>query len=176
MFPRNALAPNLRQRGAALMLTIFLVTLAALTIFIGRLSSIGHTTAQQERAASALHEAKNGLLGYALTKGAPDYWGALPMPDMGKRDASHPHVEGESSENFTSDPVRGLLANSDTALLIGKFPSKTLGLPRLRDAWGNCLWYGISAAFKASNTAPESLKMRWFVLSNELRSTAMNDV
>lgn len=132
------------------MIVMFLVALAVMTVLIGKLNAISQKAEQLAHTAGALLEAKNVLLGYIRTNGAPNYWGLLPLPDMGKRDASA-HSEGESPANFGADATRGLLANGNDALLIGRLPGKSLGSAALRDNSGNCLWYAISAAFKFSN-------------------------
>lgn len=142
-----------RHRGATLLIVIFLVAIATLSVLISRLSLISQRAAQLGVAAGAQNEAKNALLGYLRTNGNPEFWGLLPLPDMGKRDATA-HVEGESAANFSADAARALLANNNDALLIGRLPSKTLGLPALRDNASHCLWYAVSAAFKATNYGP----------------------
>lgn len=140
-----------RQSGATLFIVIFLAAIAAISALVSHLSAISQKAEQLGAAAGAKVEAKNALLGYVRTNGNPGFWGLLPLPDMGKRDAS-PHVEAESPDNFGADATRGLLANGNNALLIGRLPSKSLGIPALRDNSTNCLWYAVSAAFKASNS------------------------
>lgn len=139
------------QRGAALFIAMFLAAIAAMAILVSRLTAVTQKTAQLAVAASAQGDAKGALLGYARTNGSPDFWGLLPLPDMGKRDASA-HAEGEAPANFTADAARSLIANDEDALLIGRLPYKSLGTPVFRDDSGNCLWYAVSAAFKASNS------------------------
>lgn len=142
-----------RHRGATLLIVIFLVAIATLSVVVSRLSLISQQAAKLGIAAGAQNEAKDALLGYIRTNGSPEFWGLLPLPDMGKRDATA-HVEGESAANFSADAARALLANSSDALLIGRLPSKTLGLPALRDNASHCLWYAVSAAFKSTNYGP----------------------
>lgn len=152
MKQRSRLCGGLRrQRGAALFIAMFLAAIAALTILVSRMTAVTQKTTQLAVAANAQGDAKGALLGYARTNGSPNFWGLLPLPDMGKRDASA-HVEGEAPANFTADAARNLLANDEDALLIGRLPYKSLGTPVFRDDSGNCLWYAVSAAFKASNS------------------------
>lgn len=140
-----------RQRGATLFIVIFLAAIAAIAVLLNRLNGVSQKADQLGIAAGQQRDAKSALLGYARTNSGAGVWGLLPLPDMGKRDAT-PYVEGESAANFTADPARGLLANSNDALLIGRLPSKSLGISALRDNSTNCLWYAVSAAFKASNS------------------------
>lgn len=147
---QSPIRPAARQQGAALLLFVFLVTIAALTLLVGKLDSVAINAERTAAGSRALLDGKNALLGQLRSSGGPDYWGLLPLPDMGKRDAS-PHVEGESATNFGADAARGLLANATDALLIGRLPAKSLGISVLRDRSGECLWYAVGAAFKSTN-------------------------
>ena len=63
------------------------------------------------------------------------------------------HGQGFCVFNDVAVAARNLLANGNDQLLIGRLPSKTLGTRAFRDSSGNCLWYAVSAAFKASNAS-----------------------
>lgn len=52
-------------------------------------------------------------------------------------------------------------AAADT--VIGRFPWRTLGLPPIRDGYGECLWYAISAGHKSTGINP-AIKMNWDAL------------
>lgn len=140
--PSHPFGATRQQRGAVLLVVIFLAAIAAITLLLSQLNAVSQKAAQQGVAASTQSLAKNALLGYVRTNGGPEFWGLLPLPDMGIRAASH--VEGESPANFTG--------NSADALLIGRLPYKTLGTAPRRDDSQNCLWYAVSAAFKTTNT------------------------
>lgn len=139
-----------RQRGVALLMILLIAAFAVLATLGPRLAEFA--TGRLAVQAAALPDAKRAVLGYVRANGGPDYWGLMPLPDMGKRDSLPPlHIEGEAPANFGANPGRNLLANGSDALLIGRLPFKTLGLPALRDPSGACLWYAVSAAFKFSN-------------------------
>lgn len=145
-----------RQRGAAMMLAFFLATLAILAIFVRNLSVISYRAEHAGDAGANLNEGKNAVLGYVLTNADADgpgpalpiYWGVLPLPDMGPTRSPR---EGVAAINFAASG--SLLGNSDESLLIGRLPWKSLGLLPLKDQSSNCLWYGVSAAFKTTNSA-----------------------
>ncbi|VAW81375.1 hypothetical protein MNBD_GAMMA13-947, partial [hydrothermal vent metagenome] len=73
----------------------------------------------------ALAEAKAALVGYALSSNRP---GELPCPDYGI---------GAGGLDGLSDACAG----NGNFVTIGRLPWKTLGLPDLRDASGESLWY-----------------------------------
>jgi len=162
---RNRPTKLARQRGGALLIVIFIAAIAVMSVLIGKLNSASQKAAQLANIASAQLDAKNALLGYVRTNGAPDFWGVLPLPDMGKRDAN-PHIEGESPANFGADAARGLLANGIDHLLIGRLPGKTLGSSAFRDNTGHCLWYGLSAAFRSTHRTWGSVTFNWDTLGD----------
>jgi hypothetical protein len=78
-------------------------------------------------------QAKAALIGYAATyrdthSGEP--FGLLPCPDT------------------DNDGVAEASCGSADVSVIGRLPWKTLGLPPLRDAAGECLWYAVSGRAK----------------------------
>lgn len=148
MRPILGRARGARQRGVALLMVLLIAAFAVMATLTLRLGEFAGSRVTVQ--AGTLADAKRAVLGYVRANGAPDYWGLMPLPDMGKRDGSA-HVEGEAPTNFGADPGRNLLANGSDALLIGRLPFKTLGLPALRDPSGACLWYALSAAVKSSN-------------------------
>ncbi len=88
---------------------------------------------RDEQTTRALAEAKAALIGYAMTyselhPGQPQ--GFLPCPDTDGNGMPNPPC-GTSSQSF-----------------IGRLPWRILGLPPLRDAAGECLWYAVSGNYK----------------------------
>src|SRR5690606_6213371 len=41
---------------------------------------------------------------------------------------------------------------------LGRLPWRTLGLPELRDGWGECLWYAVAGSIKHN---PKPLSLNW---------------
>ena len=93
----------------------------------------------KEKTRTSLLEAKEALLSYAVEFLAENDMGAmarLPCPDV------------SNSWNFegSQDPTCG----DKGANSLGLFPFKTVGLGKLEDGNGQCLWYAISGSYKNS--------------------------
>ncbi len=134
------------QRGAVLMIMLVIVVLGAATYLVSSLSTTALKNARQEKTAAALAQAKDALIGYAISYGdthAGEVHGYLPCPDV---DAGN----GEGSSN----PPCG----SKNISSIGRLPWRTLGLSTLRDGDGECLWYAVSGTYKNN---PKTDLMNW---------------
>lgn len=126
-----------RQRGAALIVMLVIVVMGAATVLVNSLSTTGMQTARQGTTSAALAQAKDALIGYAI-KDNIVRTGELPCPD----------IDNDGQLTMNVDFVGSQCAN-----LIGRLPWKTLGLPDLRDAAGERLWYAVSDPFHANSTA-----------------------
>ena len=123
------------QSGIALTLFLIIFVLGAAALLLSDLnnSSTKFRLEDQAQTALALAQAKEALLGFAMTyakthPGQPQ--GYLLCPDN----------DGDG----TADPPCSTKGNS----VIGRFPWRTLGLPPLRDGSGECLWYAVSGTYK----------------------------
>lgn len=113
------------QRGASLIMLMFILTIAAMAYLATSLSGSDIQTANRIKTATALAQAKAALIGWSV--GHASMPGALPCPD-----------------NTNSGSAGSCSAN--TAL--GRLPWKTLGIGDLRDDSGECLWYALSPVFR----------------------------
>jgi len=124
------------QRGAAAFLLMALLGLATGVLVIGHMRSVQGDTSADGRTTLALAQAREALVGYAATYrdvvNTGQVFGYLPCPDMGTG------VEGQAQSACGGTDVT----------VIGRLPWKTLDLPPLRDASGECLWYAVSGNFK----------------------------
>lgn len=133
------------QRGAALLIFALILTIGLLGAFLSRLNSATQATQRDQITSAALAQAKEALIGYALgypethqVGGANVYVpGHLPCPDTGG---------GTEGKETSPCGTKGVT-------VIGQLPWSTLGLPPLKDADGNCLWYAVSGNFKANPKA-----------------------
>ncbi|KAF7598781.1 MAG: hypothetical protein CGU29_10670 [Candidatus Dactylopiibacterium carminicum] len=118
-------------RGYVLLalLTLFLATIAAASASrLILLATDPHAEALRSRI--VLQEAREALMAYAaLEDNSP---GSLPCPD----------------QNNDGWAESGIGTNPCNAPHIGRLPWKTLGLGRLQDATGECLWYALSPDFR----------------------------
>lgn len=122
-----------RQRGQALLVLLVILVIGLSATIYALVSPTGSSVGRDKITADALAQAKAALIGYAA--GVSDLAGGerpgdLPCPD-------------------TNDNGAPGTPNCNTqALMIGRLPWKTLGLPDLRDGDGERLWYAVSTNFK----------------------------
>jgi hypothetical protein len=124
---------NKLQSGTALILLVTLLVLGTTSLFLYQINSNKFQIAAQKQTALVLAQAKEALLGFALTYvethlGEPI--GYLPCPDN----------DGDGSADAP--------CSTKGYSVIGRFPWRTLGLLPLRDGSGECLWYAVSGTYK----------------------------
>jgi len=130
-----------KQRGAALLVMLVIVVMGIAAALINSLSTTVLKTARQETTAAALAQAKDALIGYAITYGdthtaPPQAHGYLPCPD----------TVNDGSANTNQSNTQCAVKNIP---VVGRLPWRSLKLPPLRDGHGECLWYAVSGTFKA---------------------------
>jgi len=153
------------QRGAALLIFLVLLVMAALTYVVNSLTPEAADAARARKTADVLAQARDALVGYALrhrdaqvakdpdSNGLDDrtMYGYLPLPDLG---SSRNQNLDPICLNGTGNPVEGCDANYFTGLnfdangigpsVIGRFPWRMFGMAPLRDGHGECLWLIVS--------------------------------
>lgn len=122
-----------------------IVVMGAATALVSSLSTTALKNARQEKTSVALAQAKEALIGYAITYGdthtaSPQVHGYLPCPDIDGKNLSGNPAEGSSK----------LSCGSKNVSSIGRLPWKTLGLSALRDGDGECLWYAVSGTYQSN--------------------------
>ena len=146
MRPRHGLtAARHKVHGQGLLAALALALLLGATGMLAQGELNARFRAQaQARSLSALAQAREALLGYAISydERHPDMgYGYLPCPDAGNTGSTPPGACG----------ARDLAA-------IGRLPWRTLALPDLLDGWGECLWYALSASIKNN---PKAVTLNW---------------
>ncbi len=119
-----------QQRGGVMLVMLVMLIIGLTAALVGSLSVAGIKTARQDSSSSALAQAKEALIAYAVHD--PNRPGELPCPD----------VDG----NGTADYIAGCSS------YVGYLPWKDLDLPELRDGASEKLWYAVSINFYAGNT------------------------
>jgi hypothetical protein len=136
------------QSGIAVLLLLAVLVMGSLYAL---LSGVNTATAelQQKRddaTAVALRQAKEALIAYAATR--PARPGALPCPDLDNNGiAGGAGFYGNNSEAIPGG-IHGGFSCPNPGRQIGRLPWVTLGLPDLRDAGGERLWYVMSGNFR----------------------------
>lgn len=133
---------NSREQGVASLLFILVLLLGIVTLFTRNLDLSPKTQIRAEQTQLLLAQAKEALIGYAVTYGdthANQMNGYLPCPDL-----SGTGVGGEGA-------AEGVCGTTNVSS-IGMLPWKTIGLPPLHDGGGECLWYAVSGTYKYNPT------------------------
>jgi len=140
------------QAGLAALLLLAILVVGSLYALLSGVNTAA-TELQLKRddvTAAALRQAKEALIAYAATR--PARPGALPCPDLDNNGvAGGAGVYGNNSEALPGG-IHGGFNCPDGARQIGRLPWRTLGLPDLRDASGERLWYVMSPGFQNDGT------------------------
>ncbi|HUO43844.1 MAG TPA: hypothetical protein VMT94_02895 [Burkholderiales bacterium] len=117
-----------RQAGYAALVLVVIIGLTLAALFVTSLNAAALHNEQNRKTLNALALAKQALIARAATDQSLP--GSLPCPD--------------TDNNGSAD----LFAGNNCPSYIGRLPWRTLGLPDLRDASGERLWYALSPNFR----------------------------
>lgn len=141
------------QRGVALVLIVIGLVVGVGALFVTGLLRSGESRLSRDQVTqNSLRQAKDALLAYAGSwpnrRGTDpldsnnDVWGQqrppgfLPCPDR---------------DNSGAPPGQcGTAVGSSQSSRLGRLPFRTLGLPDIRDGYGERLWYAVSSKYKTS--------------------------
>lgn len=126
-----------QQRGAVLMIMLVIMVIGLAAVLVNSLTTVAANNARQATTAAALAQAKDALIGYAVSD--PNRPGDLPCPDVDD--------DGKLMMNIDYN-ASGCISP------IGRLPWKTLKLPELRDGAGEHLWYTVSKTFWDTESTP----------------------
>ena len=135
--------PQTAQDGIALIAVLTLLTLVGLSLFLGQFSVAQYQARRIQATSRALAEAKDALIGDAISTTSVSDAAYLRLPDVGQ-------TEGVAALNF--------LGNAKDLSVLGKFPWKTLRTEVLRDGNSECLWYVVSGRYKIT---PSTDVLNW---------------
>ena len=132
--PSLGATPRSAESGQALLILIVMLSVATMLLVYGSTTEIERAIKADHRARHALEQAKQALIGRAVSDASRP--GSLPCPD---------NDDDGSADLFTG---------SACPSYIGRLPWRTLGLGDLRDQHGERLWYALSPAFRDHPGAP----------------------
>jgi len=130
--PRTAL-PR-RQTGAALLIIISMVAASLITTLLVFAAPSSNAISADRTTQESLAAARQALIGRAAAD--DNRPGSLPCPDT--------NDDGDAE----------LFSGNDCESYIGRLPWRTLGLPDLRDAAGERLWYALAPSLRDHPSAP----------------------
>ncbi len=137
-----------REGGLILPALLILLLFGGIAVMLGGNDLAARVELHYHQATiSKLARARAALIGYAqsyhLTHPGQSV-GYLPCPDLDS-------ATDEGSAEWRNCGYKGDFA-------IGRFPYRTLGLPPLRDGYGECLWYAVAGSFK---NKPKGDTLNW---------------
>ena len=138
-----------RQQGYALLFMLIILVMGSLYGVVSQLDAATQKYGRSTATIQALALAKEALIGDAVSQSPVTSAGELRLPDLGFGVGYTPK-EGSSAPNFSG--------NNQDYSVVGKIPWKTLGIPPLRDEYGECLWYAVSGRFKKN---PQTSVLNW---------------
>ena len=133
-----------KQHGAAL-IVLFITIIASGAVFLlsGKIPDNGRLDTANKTSAS-LSKAKAAVIDYAVAyyfSNAAGHHGFLPCP------------ETTNSTSEGSAVLNCAIGGSRHVNQLGRLPWRTLQIPALKDAAGECLWYAMSGSFSPSPRA-----------------------
>jgi hypothetical protein len=145
MYPRRSAGSRSSQRGAALLVFALIFAVVLLSTFLNGLNSSSFKASREQTTSDALTQAKEALIGKAVSERKNDLFGFLQLPDLG---TSRNLTPGEGCSTIAEEgcTAGNFPGNAKSLSVIGRLPWRTLGLAPLKDADGECLWYVVSGA------------------------------
>jgi len=134
--------PPRREYGAALLIILTIIGLGAAFMLVSALNKANSQIGRDKITAAALAQAKDALIGRAVLD--DNRLGSMPCPDL---------VTNIAGNNVPGDGTADLLAGNECPSYVGWLPWRTLGLPELRDASGERLWYALSRSLRDDDSA-----------------------
>ena len=124
-----------------MLLALFVAITLGLAFFFSPVNTETGYYARERGTEDALMQAKDALIGKAISERNNYLFGFLQTPDLGSTRNTIPE-EGRSAGNFAG--------NAQNLSVIGRLPWRTLGIAPIKDVNGECLWYAVSGASQSA--------------------------
>jgi len=131
--------PN-NQKGLVLLILVIIIALAFISYSLSGLSITQVHMSQSINTLSALKEAKQALINYAVTYSDKD-----PVGDNDYGILPYPETEFYIDDGNTKTTATGSTKNTN---VVGWLPWRALDIANLKDESGNCLFYAVSGTYK----------------------------
>ncbi len=135
-----------KQAGVSLIFFALILVIAGTTAIVAYLDSSSIKNERDKKTADVLADAKAALIGYVSKSPDISSLNRLPNPDL--------RVNSTFAEGIQAGS-----AGPENASLLGKFPWRSLGMPSIKDGYGECVWYAVSGNFKSN--PPSSELLNW---------------
>ena len=140
-----------RQGGIALLVVVFLLSIAALAMFVDALSARAIKAEQDRATREVLVQARDALVGYALSPALANV-GQLPTPDVLEDPVASGNYDGDADSGcLDRSKANGhpLIASGSNSRCLGRLPWRTLAMSLAgatqNDPSGVVPWYAVSA-------------------------------
>jgi hypothetical protein len=126
-----------RDRGSVVIALTAFLALAIATVFTTALARMAGGQSRAKASDASLAMAKEALVAYASSRPIDDVVGPgyLPCPDL-------------DDDGWAESTCGSMSGETGQWQRLGRLPWKTLGLPDLRDGFGERLWYAVSSKHK----------------------------
>ncbi|WP_410499312.1 hypothetical protein [Chitinibacter sp. S2-10] len=152
---------NSKQRGVILLVLLLVLMLGLSSLLLSRLNRTD--SGRRERSAAALLQARQALLAWSLSRdGTVGTGNCSPASSSNGRACSPLELPCPANPNETLANSIGTSitsCNSAGAARLGWLPWKTLGIPKLVDAYGEPLWYAVDRGFVVRTSDTEARKI-----------------
>jgi hypothetical protein len=152
MDSRISIAPPHAQQGAAALIMMIIVVVGASYYFLGALNRASSQVERDRITVAALAQAKEALIGYAASVTVTASSGLCGANCPRPGDLPCPDTNNDGEAESSCGNAAGTTGQEKR---LGRLPWKTLGLPDLRDGYGERLWYAVSNNFKNNFRAPQ---------------------
>ena len=149
---RASLSVHSKQRGAALLIAIIILGLAATAFSIEAFKTASLIAQRDTNSAISLADAKAALLGFSLMASGGGRPGNMPIPDYfasTEVPANYDGIADSGCMDATKSNGLPLIASSTNMRCLGRLPWQTLGMsisnPSQNDSQGVMPWYAVSA-------------------------------
>jgi hypothetical protein len=162
--------PHVRQSGATLLILMLVMLTVFATLLLSSLRGRSAEDLRREQSAVAIEKAREALLAWSLTRDGTS--GTRALSPLELPCPADPNATGSMEGVSVSIPAcDGASANTR----IGLLPWKTLGIPKLVDAYGEPLWYALALGFAVRSSGTQARRVNSDSLAN-LRLFASNGI
>ncbi|QLI80992.1 hypothetical protein HZU75_05335 [Chitinibacter fontanus] len=154
-----------RQNGAVLLVLMLILTVGIASLLLASRNPRDPEAVRREQNAIILAQAREALLAWSLTRdGTVGTGNCSPSSSANGRACAPlelpcPANPNETAINSIGTSITSCNSAASPAARIGWLPWKTLGIPKLVDAYGEPLWYSVDYGFVVRTQDTEARKI-----------------
>ncbi|WP_027468760.1 pilus assembly FimT family protein [Deefgea rivuli] len=144
--------PHSRQSGATLLILVLVMLSVFATLLVSSLRGRNPEETRRDQSAAAIEQARQALIAWSLSRDGTS--GAARLNPVELPCPANPN---EASPNSIGTSRLGNCTG--TAARIGWLPWKTMGIPKIVDAYGEPLWYAVDLGFLVRDSSNPARKV-----------------